>query len=97
MLLMDADGDEDMPLIDGDGDPDIPLMQADGVGFMFMFMEAPPRPMLWWIATHQFHTSTPAREPQCVLDNGTSRTGMEHIMGNAASGKAAGSPHAHHR
>jgi len=42
-----------MLLMDGDGD--VPLM--DGDGFMFMFMEAPPRPMLWWTATHQFHTS----------------------------------------
>ena len=38
-----------------DGDGDVPLM--DGDGFTFMFMEAPPRPMLWWTATHQFHTS----------------------------------------
>jgi len=39
------------------------LQARPGAGFwsghpyMFMFMDEPPRPMLWWTATHQFHTS----------------------------------------
>ena len=36
-----AAGSPPVLLMDGDGD--VPLM--DGDGFMFMFMEAPPRPM----------------------------------------------------
>jgi hypothetical protein len=53
MLLIDADGDidgeGDVPVFDGDGDGDVP-----GI---CMFIEEPPMPMLWWMATHQFHTS----------------------------------------
>jgi len=45
----DIDGDGDMPLIDGEGEGDVP-----GI---CMFMAEPPMPMLWWTATHQFHTS----------------------------------------
>jgi hypothetical protein len=45
----DLDGEGDVPVIDGDGDGDVP-----GI---CMFMEEPPMPMLWWMATHQFHTS----------------------------------------
>jgi hypothetical protein len=47
----DLDGEGDMPLIDGDGDGD-----GDVPGIC-MFIEEPPMPMLWWMATHQFHTS----------------------------------------
>ena len=55
---MDADGDADMPLMDGDAliDGEVPPPLVEGVG-MFMFIGAPPMPMLWWTATHQFHTS----------------------------------------
>jgi hypothetical protein len=53
MLLMEADGD-----IDGDMDGDMPLMDGDGeVPGICMSIGDPPMPMLWWIATHQFHTS----------------------------------------
>src|SRR5689334_3341728 len=52
MLLMDGEGD--MLLIDGEGDEPLPDEGADGIS---MFMGAPPMPMLWWTATHQFHTS----------------------------------------
>jgi hypothetical protein len=45
----DLDGEGDVPVFDGDGDGDVP-----GI---CMFMEEPPMPMLWWMATHQFHTS----------------------------------------
>ena len=44
LLLMDGDGDRDgdMLFMDGDGGED---------GFMFMFMEAPPRPIrMRWVA-----------------------------------------------
>ena len=56
MLLL-MDGEADMPLMDGDGlmAGDVPPL-ADEVG-MFMFIGEPPRPMLWWTATHQFQTS----------------------------------------
>jgi len=47
MLLMEEDGDADMPLMDADGliDGEAPLPLAEGVG-MFMFIGAPPMPML---------------------------------------------------
>ena len=59
LLLMDGDGDRDGDMLFMDGDGDMLLMDGDGGedGFVFMFMEAPPRPMLWWTDTHQFHTS----------------------------------------
>jgi hypothetical protein len=47
MLVMDADGDA--LLMDGD--------VAGDVG-MVMFIGEPLKPMLWWIFTHQFHTSS---------------------------------------
>jgi hypothetical protein len=34
------------------------LPRRHSTGYMFMFMGAPPKPMLWWTATHQFHTSS---------------------------------------
>src|SRR5712691_10695976 len=56
MLLMDAPGDGDMPCIDGVGD--MPCIDGVGDGPMSMFMAAPPRPMLWWMATHHSQTSS---------------------------------------
>jgi hypothetical protein len=58
MPVIDADGDADIPLMDGDGliGGDAPVPLVEGVG-MFMFIGAPPMPMLWCTATHQFHTS----------------------------------------
>ena len=76
-----------MLLMDGDGD--VPLM--DGDGFMFMFMEAPPRPMLWWTATHQFHTSPWTGRRLCA-------SGLAGLAGSreaklpAVGGKGAAGP-----
>jgi len=59
MPLMDAEGDVDGEG-DMDGEGDVPLIEGDGDGVVpgiCMFMDAPPMPMLWWTATHQFHTS----------------------------------------
>ena len=55
MLLMEADGDIDGAM---DGEEDLPFMAGDGeVPGICMSIGAPPMPMLWWIPTHQFHTS----------------------------------------
>jgi hypothetical protein len=61
MLVMDGDGDGDMLLMD----EGVLLAEGDEDG-MFMFIGEPPRPMLWWIATHQFQTfscGAPATTP----------------------------------
>jgi hypothetical protein len=65
MLLIDAEGDADGGMLLTD--EGVLLMEGDedDVG-MFMCIGEPPRPMLWWIATHQFQTfscGVPATTP----------------------------------